>query len=145
MSVYISTKLQQKIRGHFHHCCGYCHTSKIVLPVSFEFEHIVPLVAGGKTVFENLCFSCPMCNRYKAARQAAIDPETGVEVALFHPQQDKWKEHFVWKENFTVLEGLTAKGRTTTLALKLNRLELVEARKLWVKVGKHPPSFEDKV
>jgi 5-methylcytosine-specific restriction endonuclease McrA len=85
MSVYVPVKLQQRVREHFQDCCGYCHTSKVVLPVSFEFEHIVPSSAGGETVFENLCFACPMCNRYKAARQTAKDPETGENVPLFHP------------------------------------------------------------
>jgi hypothetical protein len=143
MGVYIPNELQQKVREHFRYCCGYCRTSKVVLPVSFEFEHIVPLKAGGKTVFENLCFSCPMCNRYKATRQTAIDPKTGENVALFHPHQDSWEEHFLWKENFTMLEGLTSKGRTTIHALKMNRREIVEARGFWIKVGQHPPKFED--
>jgi hypothetical protein len=142
MSVYIPIKLQQDIRTHFQDCCGYCHTSKIVLPVTFEFEHIIPLVLGGKTEFENLCFACPMCNRYKATRQSLKDPATGEIIALFHPHQDVWKNHFAWKENFTQLEGLTHKGDITIHALKLNRYELVEARGFWISIGKHPPLFD---
>ena len=33
--------------------------------MTFEFEHIRPLSAGGETVFENLCFACTFCNRYE--------------------------------------------------------------------------------
>ncbi len=33
----------------------------VPVKLSFEFEHITPLSAGGKNAFENLCLACPTC------------------------------------------------------------------------------------
>lgn len=108
--------------------------------MTFEFEHIQPLSAGGETVFENLCFAWPSCNRYKGTRQAAIDPESGAAIALFHPQTQVWTEHFAWSQHGTEIMALTATGRATIAALQMNRPMLVRARALWVKLGEHPPA-----
>ena len=110
--------------------------------MTFEFEHIQLLSAGGETVFDNLCFACPSCNRHKSDRQTAIDPESDEAVALFHPQEQVWKEHFAWSENETEMRGLTAIGRGTIAALQMNRPVLVRARGMWVKLGEHPPVLD---
>lgn len=91
----------------------------------------------------NLCLACPTCNRYKAIRQTADDPVTGETVPLFHPQQDKWDKHFTWSENKTTIEGLTAIGRATIAALKMNREQIVRVRRMWVKMRVHPPQIEN--
>jgi 5-methylcytosine-specific restriction endonuclease McrA len=51
-----------------------------------EIEHIVPRSQGGTDDETNLWLSCPLCNRYKADRTSATDPETGMEVLLFNPR-----------------------------------------------------------
>lgn len=38
--------------------------------------------------------------------------------------------------------GVTSVGQATIIALKLNRSQLVEARRYWVKAGWHPPTIE---
>lgn len=68
MTVYISVELQRRVRERFANICAYCRTAEDLTATTFEFEHIVPLSAGGATAFENLCLSCPMCNRYKSDR-----------------------------------------------------------------------------
>ncbi|QYX31445.1 HNH endonuclease [Sphaerospermopsis torques-reginae] len=141
MSIYISVELQTKIRRCFGDCCAYCRTAEYLTVSTFEFEHIIPRSAGGETVFENLCLSCPSCNRYKATRQTAIDPNTQEEVKLFHPQQQRWIDHFTWNEDHTEIIGLTAVGRSTINALKMNRPQLTRVRKMWVKMGEHPPNL----
>ncbi|MBE9057411.1 HNH endonuclease [Sphaerospermopsis sp. LEGE 08334] len=141
MSIYISVELQTKIRRCFGDCCVYCRTAEYLTVSTFEFEHIIPRSAGGETVFENLCLSCPSCNRYKATRQTAIDPNTQEEVKLFHPQQQRWIDHFTWNEDHTEIIGLTAVGRSTINALKMNRPQLTRVRKMWVKMGEHPPNL----
>jgi hypothetical protein len=110
--------------------------------MTFEFEHIRPLSVGGETVFENLCFACPWCNRHKGDRQTAIDSESGEAVALFHPQEQAWVEHFAWSESGTEISGLTSVGRATIAALQMNRPALVRARAMWVKLGEHPPELD---
>ena len=135
MSVYIRLELQRQIRDHFGDCCAYCRTAEFLTAMTFEFEHIRPLSAGGETVFENLCFACPYCNRHKGDLQTAIDPESGEVVTLFHPQQQVWTEHFAWSKSGNEMRGLTAVGRATILALRMNRPALVRARVMWVKLG----------
>ncbi|MBR8838954.1 MAG: HNH endonuclease [Stigonema ocellatum SAG 48.90 = DSM 106950] len=139
MSVYIPVELQKLIRNHFANCCAYCHTAESLTVTTFEFEHIIPRSSAGETIFENLCLSCPSCNRYKASRQTALDPITQQEAPLFHPHLQLWGDHFVWNEDGTEIIALTSVGRATISALKMNRSQLTRVRRMWVKLGEHPP------
>ena len=141
MSIYVSVDLQRQIRAYFAGCCAYCRTLEELTVTTFEFEHIIPRSAGGQTTFENLCLSCPSCNRHKAHRQSAIDLITNETVALFHPHRQEWEEHFDWSEDGTEILGLSPTGRATISALKMNRPQLVRIRRMWVKMGEHPPKL----
>ena len=141
MSAYISSVIRRQIRDRFANCCAYCRTAEALTVTTFEFEHIVPLSAGGATVFENLCLACPTCNRYKANRQTATDPETQAVTRLFHPQQQSWSDHFAWNAEATEVNGLTAVGRATVAMLKMNRPQMTRVRRMWVKLGEHPPEI----
>lgn len=143
MGVYVPVELRRQVREQFADCCAYCHTAESLTVVTFEIEHIIPRSFGGESVLTNLCLACPTCNRYKAIRQTADDPVTGETVPLFHPQQDKWDKHFTWSENKTTIEGLTAIGRATIAALKMNREQIVRVRRMWVKMRVHPPQIEN--
>ena len=142
MSVYVSARLQSRIRDQFSNCCAYCQTAESLTVSTFEFEHIVPSSAGGPTVFENLCLSCPTCNRSKAVRTVAPDPATQEMVPLFHPQRERWEDHFAWNEHATEINALTPTGRATVALLKMNRPQLIRMRRLWGAMGEHPPDFE---
>jgi hypothetical protein len=142
MSVYVPVDLQQQIRKQFANCCAYCRTAENLTVAIFEFEHIVPLKVGGETVAANLCLACPTCNRHKATRQTLTDVVTGQTVLLFHPQNQRWDEHFTWDETATRLIGLTPSGRVTIAALNMNRDQLIRVRRMWVKLGEHPPIIE---
>ena len=61
-------------------------------------------------------------------------------VALFHPRQQVWTEHFAWNEDFTQIIGKTPCGRATIQALCLNRNGLINLRRVLVMAGVHPPS-----
>ncbi|MCY7284470.1 MAG: HNH endonuclease [Cyanobacteria bacterium CAN_BIN43] len=139
MSAYISIELQRQVRAQFSNCCAYCQTSEALIVTTFEFEHILPRSAGGETVLENLCLSCPSCNRHKASRQTAIDEVTQRSVSLFHPSHEQWDDHFAWNEDATQIIGLTPVGRATIAAPKMNRPQMIRVRRLWVKMGEHPP------
>jgi hypothetical protein len=99
--------------------CEYCGLSPEGQEATFHVDHIIPRIAGGETVAENLAFACVSCSLRKAARQVVIDPHSGQEVALYHPRRDIWPEHFRWEGFFIV--GLTATGRVTVEALHMNR------------------------
>jgi hypothetical protein len=51
----------------------------------------------------------------------------------------RWSAHFVWRGNGDTMDGLTSCGRTTIEALRLNNDWIVQARRLWMLVGLHPP------
>ena len=139
MSVYIRVELQRQVRSHFANRCAYCQTVERLTMAIFEIEHIIPRSVGGATTFENLCLACPTCNRYKARRQAAADPLTDEIVPLYHPHQQSWSEHFVWSEDGAEIVGRTPMGRATIAALRMNRPQLIHVRRMWVKMGEHPP------
>lgn len=138
MSVYIPVKLQRTVREHFQECCAYCQTAEFLTAMTFEIEHIQPIAAGGETVFENLCFACPSCNRYKGSRQSMATKD-GEIVPFFHPHKQKWLEHFRWNDDATAIESLSMVGKVTISALKMNRPALIRARKMWIKLNEHPP------
>jgi hypothetical protein len=142
MKVYIAVELQRQVRERFANCCAYCRTAEVLSVATFDFEHIVPRSVGGATAFDNLCFSCPTCNRYKSDLVSAPDPVTLKEVALFHPQQDRWLEHFAWNEDATQIVGLTPTGRATIVALKMNRQPMIRLRQMWVAMKEHPPGLD---
>jgi hypothetical protein len=85
-------------------------------------------------------FAWPHCNRHKATRQTFIDPDTQQQVALFHPQQQVWPDHFAWNADAAILIGLTPTGRATIVAVEMNRPPLVRLRRLWYRLGEHPPA-----
>lgn len=135
----ISGDLRQKVAERSGYRCSYCQTQLSVIGLSFTIDHIIPRKLSGSSDYENLCLSCWDCNIAKKARTTGLDPQTGEQIRLFHPNQQEWSEHFVWAENGTEIIGLTPTGRATVSALQLNRPRLVASRRRWVKVGWHPP------
>jgi hypothetical protein len=78
----------------------------------------------------------------RGARIEALDPETQQIAPLFNPRQHRWLEHFVWANGGTHVQGLTAIGRATVVALRLNNDYAVRARAIWIEFSWHPPTDE---
>ena len=116
--------------------CEYCRISQIGQVATFHIDHIVPVVAGGETVAENLALARVSCSLRKGARQELEDLETGQVVSIFNSRQQLWKEHFAWKGLQVV--GLTATGRATVQALDLNRPTMLAIRSEEELLGRHP-------
>ena len=136
---YVSRALREQITAEARHRCGYCLTSASITGTPMEIDHIVPESLGGPTVRENLRLACSMCNDHKGNRIAAIDPDTGEITRLFDPRRQIWTEHFAWSADGAQILGKTPTGRATIGAVRLNRAEMVEARRCWVFAGWHPP------
>lgn len=119
--------------------CAYCRCHEDLMGIPFEIDHIIPLSEHGATIFDNLCLSCPTCNRYKANKRMAIDVVTGHLAALFHPRKQEWGEHFSWTEGGLRIIGKTPTGRATIETLHINRPVLVQLRGYWKVLGLHPP------
>jgi hypothetical protein len=93
-----------------------------------EIDHIIPPVKGGTEEEINLCLACRECNLYKAQNILAIDPLTGEQVALFHPWEQPWNDHFCWEESLTRIAGITPIGRATIALLNMNSVNKVTVR-----------------
>lgn len=139
MSAYVPAELRRQVRGWFLDRCAYCRTPEALIVSTFEVEHIIPRSAHGETVFANLCLACPTCNRCKANRTAAVDPETQEEVTLYHPHRDDWSAHFDWSDDGTQIVARTPTGRATIAALRMNRPQLIRMRRMWVVMNQFPP------
>jgi hypothetical protein len=61
-----------------------------------------------------------------------------VEVSLFDPRQDRWSDHFQANPDTGELIGLTAIGRATLAALRMNSESQRAARRVWLRLGLFP-------
>jgi HNH endonuclease len=121
-------------------CCEYCQMQANLSHDPFSAEHILPISKGGLDALNNLAWACLGCNLYKATTTYVFDLLTGDLVPLYNPRTEKWSDHFEWSENFSIIVGTTPIGRATITCLKLNRIGLINLRKILVAVGKHPPN-----
>lgn len=134
----IPARLRQFVIDRAANRCEYCQLAQTGQAATFHIDHIVPVAAGGGTSSDNLALACVACSLYKAARQAATDPETGNPELLFHPRLQQWSEHFHWEG--VRITGLTPTGRATVIALKMNRPAILAIRAEEVLLRRHPPS-----
>lgn len=132
--------LREVVRGRARGRCEYCLTSEQLSGIQCQIDHILPRSRGGETTAENLCLACLACNGHKHAKTRAVDPDTRTEVRLFNPRHHDWHEHFTWNLDGTQILGLTASGRATIGALRMNAPLIVGARSLWAAMGAHPPA-----
>ena len=136
---HISAGLREKLAAEAHHRCGYCQTAEANTGIPLTVDHILPEAKGGQTVLSNLCLACRRCNEFKGSSTHSEDPLTGETIPLFNPRTQVWSEHFAWGADGTQIVGLTAVGRATVVALRMNNPLIVAARRRWVSVGWHPP------
>ncbi len=117
--------------------CEYCRLAQEGQEATFHIDHIMPATMGGETISENLALACVSCSLRKAARNVAIDPQSGADAPLYNPRRDIWYEHFKWQGDYLV--GLTVTGRATVEALKMNRTLALAIRHEEAAIGRHPP------
>jgi len=116
--------------------CQYCLMHQSLQGATFHVEHIIPRSKGGQTELANLTLACPGCNLHKADRLEAVDPVTGAHVALFHPLQQVWSDHFRFRSY--EIQGRTPVGRTAVAALDLNHPRRQRIRAAEEKFGLFP-------
>ena len=134
----VPARIRRRIRQRARGMCEYCRSFESNTGHDFTVDHVFPGSKGGGSDLANLCLCCFWCNDFKGAQTQANDPRTGNAVRLFNPRTDDWKDHFRWSPAGTRLVGLTATGRATIHALRLNRPTLVRARGIWARYGLHP-------
>lgn len=121
--------------------CAYCR-SPMAIGIPMVVEHIIPLIAGGSSTLENLCLSCYRCNEFKGSRQTGQYADEPTPIALFHPRRQHWCDHFGWDTSGLVIQARTPHGEVTIATLHLNNAWIVQARRLWIIAGIHPPLGE---
>lgn len=106
---------------------------------SFSVEHILPRAKGGSSDLQNLALACQGCNNHKFTKTEGLDSVTEQLVPLFHPREQRWRDHFAWHEDYTIVLGITSTGRATVDELHLNRSGLLNLRRVLFASGEHPP------
>jgi len=131
--------LQQRVRRRAGNRCEYCLSHQHYVMGILQIDHIWPVILGGADTEDNLCLACELCNQHKWKKTQGIDPQTGTNVRLYHPRQQKWNEHFRWSASGEEIIGLTPSGRATVTELKLNNELAIIVRRNWIQAGWHPP------
>jgi hypothetical protein len=118
--------------------CEYCRAPEAVFNFPFEVEHITPRSFGGTDSEGNLALACRACNLRKSNHLRGTDSQSGEEIRLFHPREDRWEEHFSAQVESGEITGTTAIGRATVVLLEMNNDVQVVARRHWLRLGLFP-------
>ncbi len=138
----VSAKQKKEVIRRAQGRCEYCRSPVDFSTDTFSAEHIVPQSLGGKTDLDNLALSCQGCNNRKYNKIFVWDPIGEELVALYHPRQQVWEQHFTWSQDLLHIVGITPTGRATVEVLQLNRRGVVNLRRLLYAAGEHPPISE---
>jgi len=141
--VYIPVDRQRAVIERADGRCEYCQSMVDYTTETFTVEHVIPVSRGGSSELDNLAFSCSGCNGHKYNKTGALDPVDGKNVPLFNPRKQKWQTNFGWSDDYTQIIGLTPSGRATVETLQMNRLGLVNIRRLLYLIRKHPSKSND--
>jgi hypothetical protein len=136
----VSAGLRRAVADRAHGCCEYCRSQERFAMQAFAVEHIDPRSRAGATAEANLAYACQGCNNHKYNRTHGTGPATGEPAPLYHPRQQRWRDHFAWTPDGERIVGLSPVGRATVEALRLNREGLVNLRRLLFAAGEHPPA-----
>ena len=134
--IYIPIELRRAVLLRARYCCEYCRLHRDDTEFSHQFDHLLAIKHGGATTLDNLALACLLCNRYKGSDVATYDSVTGALVALFHPRQQDWHEHFAI-EGVNII-GLTPTGRATIVLLRVNEPARLLDRQTLIAAGRWP-------
>jgi 5-methylcytosine-specific restriction endonuclease McrA len=133
---YVAAPLRSLVRERARERCEYCLFPDTAGFYPHEIDHVIAEKHGGRTIEDNLCLSCWVCNRHKGSDLTSIDPQTEAITPLFHPRRDRWEDHFRLAGG--VIEGTTPQGRTTARMLHFNDPDQVELRAALIVLGQYP-------
>ncbi len=135
----VTASQRRQVIARANACCEYCVSQVAFSAQILSVEHTIPRYKLGETTLENLAFACQGCNGSKHTKTEGIDPVTQQITPLFNPRTQSWSDHFSWNDDYTLMIGMTRIGRVTIVELKLNRLGVVNLRKVLFISRKHPP------
>ena len=127
MSRYLSESVKKLVRERANLCCEYCRQPESNSFIKFQFDHIIAIRHGGKSVLENLAFCCMICNRLKGTDLATYLLDEEKLIRLFHPRKHIWSAHFEVSEG--VIYPKTDIGEATIKLLDFNEINRILERK----------------
>lgn len=130
-------QVKRRVQRRAHGKCEYCQLHQDFDSLPHHVDHIIARKHQGSDEEENLCLACANCSLAKGSNISGRDPLTQKLTRLFHPREDDWDTHFVWKG--ANLQGRTAIGRTTIAVLNINQADRVALRDILRRVGAFPP------
>lgn len=119
----ISQAERQLVRERAGFACEYCGVDERDSGGELTIDHHQPTARGGTDHVENLVYSCPRCNLYKADYWPA---GTGTPE-LWNPRREPQRTHMLMLADGT-LHPITRIGQITVERLRLNRPPLVAYR-----------------
>ncbi len=134
----VSQSTKELVRRRANGCCEYCRCPEAFATQPHSIEHIHPRVRGGDSDPSNLALACQGCNNYKYDQVEVVDDLTGKTAQLFHPREMHWENHFAWSNDYSEIVPLSAIGRVTVATLCLNRVGVLNLRRILFSMGEHP-------
>ena len=79
----IPNRLRQLVIQRADNRCEYCGVFQIGQVATFQIDHIVPVIAGGQAISENLALACVSCSLRKEPLDTGIglSHDNGINVA----------------------------------------------------------------
>ena len=136
MSRSIPDKLRLLVAERAGFACEYCLVGQDDLIFSCQVDHIISLKHGGKTVAENLAYSCLPCNVSKGSDVGSIVSSQGKFTRFFNPRRDNWSDHFSLSDGIILPKSLI--GEATVRIFQFNAPERVLRRRLLATAGRYP-------
>ncbi|MEL6555451.1 MAG: HNH endonuclease signature motif containing protein [Cyanobacteria bacterium J06621_11] len=135
---YVTVAEKRQIIERADRRCEYCQSRLDYSPQSFDIEHVLPVVLGGKTTIDNLASACGGCNSCKYTKTEALDPVDQTVVPLYHPRQHLWSDRFSWSADCSKVIGRIVIGRASVVSLQLYSKGFTNLRRLLLLCGLHP-------
>lgn len=136
MSDEVSTRLRRLVTERACGLCEYCLIHQDDAHFTFQIDHIISRKHRGPTNAANLALSCLRCNVSKGTDVGAFVGRPPQLVRIYHPRQDKWKEHF--RLNGVRIVPLSDIAEATVQLLALNGSDRLLLRRALVKAGRYP-------
>jgi hypothetical protein len=136
MSRFINDKLRFFVGKRANLTCEYCKVHQNDLIFGCHIDHIIRIKHGGKTIVNNLAFSCFNCNSNKGSDIGSILQNSTRFIRFFNPRKDKWIQHFKYENG--VIVPLTNIAEVTSNILQFNTADRIFQRQLLEISGKYP-------
>lgn len=75
------TTIKSHLKQDFHGRCAYCDDLDSLVDIDFHIEHFAPQTKfpERKTLYQNLLYACPYCNKSKSEYWASDDPDINIK------------------------------------------------------------------